>query len=140
MTHPATWGRHKQELLGQALERIGRRVTFLAEPQAAALSYASAERVAPGSTIAVYDLGGGTFDAAVVRKNGTFSLLGDPEGIERLGGLDFDDLIFSDNPAEGRRGALGRARPGRSGRRSTRSPSYAGSASRRRSRCPPTSR
>ncbi len=94
VTHPATWGRHKQELLAQALERIGRRVTLLAEPQAAALSYASAERVAPGSTIAVYDLGGGTFDAAVVRKNGTFTLLGDPEGIERLGGLDFDDLIL----------------------------------------------
>src|SRR3954471_17941037 len=95
VTHPASWGTHKKELLARALGGQGLTVTFLAEPQAAALHYAAAERVAPGSTIAVYDLGGGTFDAAVVRKDATFTLLGEPEGIERLGGLDFDDLIFS---------------------------------------------
>ncbi|HVL85087.1 MAG TPA: Hsp70 family protein [Pseudonocardia sp.] len=94
VTHPASWGAHKQQLLGVALAARGLDVTFLAEPQAAALSYAAAERVEAASTIAVYDLGGGTFDAAVVRKNGTFTLLGRPEGIERLGGVDFDDAVF----------------------------------------------
>jgi hypothetical protein len=70
-------------------------VSFLAEPQAAALHYASTERLGPGSTVAVYDLGGGTFDAAVVHKTGTsFSLVGRPEGIERLGGVDFDQAVF----------------------------------------------
>ena len=59
------------------------------------MSYATTERVEPGSVVAVYDLGGGTFDAAVVRKNGGFTLLGRPEGIERLGGVDFDDAVFS---------------------------------------------
>jgi hypothetical protein len=70
-------------------------VSFLAEPQAAALHYAAAERIEAGSTIAVYDLGGGTFDAAVVHKDGAgFGLLGRPEGLERLGGVDFDEVIF----------------------------------------------
>jgi actin-like ATPase involved in cell morphogenesis len=95
LTHPASWGPHKKELLYGALAARGLNVTFLAEPQAAALSYAAAERVERGSTIAVYDLGGGTFDSAVVRKNGTFALLGQPEGIDRLGGVDFDDEVFT---------------------------------------------
>ena len=71
LTHPASWGPHKKDLLHGALAARGLNVTSLAEPQAAALSYAAAERVERGSTIAVYDLGGGTFDSAVVRKNGT---------------------------------------------------------------------
>ena len=95
LTHPASWGPHKKDLLHGALAARGLNVMFLAEPQAAALSYAAAERVERGSTIAVYDLGGGTFDAAVVRKNGTFALLGRPEGIDRLGGVDFDDAVFT---------------------------------------------
>ena len=69
---------------------------FRTEPEAAAASYALGERVDIGSTIAVYDLGGGTFDAAVVRKTGvtTFSVLGVPQGIEQSGGVDFDDAVF----------------------------------------------
>ena len=100
VTHPASWGPHKRELLGAALAAQDLDVTFLAEPQAAALHYAAAERVEPGSTIAVYDLGGGTFDAAVVRKaepgreSAAFGLLGRPEGLERLGGVDFDEVVF----------------------------------------------
>ncbi|MDN5857477.1 MAG: Hsp70 family protein [Pseudonocardia sp.] len=99
ITHPASWGSHKRELFSGALGAQGLTVTFLAEPQAAALSYAAAERVPSGSTIAVYDLGGGTFDAAVVRKaDGAgpagFGLLGRPEGLERLGGIDFDQVVF----------------------------------------------
>ncbi|MDN5920796.1 MAG: Hsp70 family protein, partial [Pseudonocardia sp.] len=100
LTHPASWGSHKRELLGGALAEHGLTVTFLAEPQAAALRYAGAGRVEPGSTIAVYDLGGGTFDAAVVRKDAGcevgsgFALLGRPEGVEYLGGVDFDEAVF----------------------------------------------
>ncbi|MGE3289029.1 MAG: Hsp70 family protein [Pseudonocardia sp.] len=96
VTHPASWGTHKKDLLGAALAAQGLKVVFLAEPQAAALHYASAERVEPGSTIAVYDLGGGTFDAAVVHKDTSagFALAGLPEGLERLGGVDFDQAVF----------------------------------------------
>jgi molecular chaperone DnaK len=95
VAHPASWGAHKKDRLGAAVAAQGVPVTFIAEPQAAALHYAAGERVEPGSTIAVYDLGGGTFDAAVVHKDGHgFTLLGRPEGIERLGGIDFDEVVF----------------------------------------------
>src|SRR4051812_12255280 len=95
VTHPASWGAHKKDRLGGALAAQGLPVTFLAEPQAAAMQYAAAERVEPGSTIAVYDLGGGTFDAAIVHKEAHgFGLLGRPEGLERLGGVDFDEAVF----------------------------------------------
>jgi Hsp70 protein len=103
LTHPASWGSHKKDLLTAALAAQGLRVSLLAEPQAAALHYATQERVTPGSTIAVYDLGGGTFDAAVVRKADRseaafgaagFGLLGRPEGLDRLGGVDFDEVVF----------------------------------------------
>ncbi len=97
VTHPAGWGPHKRALFEQALTAEGvEGVVFLSEPQAAAMGYANAERVAPGSVVGVYDLGGGTFDAAVARKldSGGFEVLGRPEGIERLGGVDFDEAVY----------------------------------------------
>ncbi|HEY6423780.1 MAG TPA: Hsp70 family protein [Pseudonocardiaceae bacterium] len=98
ITHPASWGIYKIQIMADALHAADLpALTFRTEPEAAAASYSIQERVETGSTIAVYDLGGGTFDAAVVRKTGarTFSVLGVPEGIERLGGADFDDAVFS---------------------------------------------
>ena len=112
VTHPASWGAHKKDLLGAALRHHGLPVTFLAEPQAAAMHYAAAERIEPGSTVAVYDFGGGTFDAAVVHKalsvqndGQGFGLLGRPEGVERLGGIDLDELVF-EHVREGLPGAF----------------------------------
>ncbi len=56
-------------------------VSVATEPEAAAVHYASTTRVAPGEVVAVYDLGGGTFDAAVLRNTGDgFELLGRPPG------------------------------------------------------------
>ncbi|MFN2494820.1 MAG: Hsp70 family protein [Pseudonocardiaceae bacterium] len=98
VTHPASWGPYKKDLLRAALSAHDPdNLSFLAEPAAAAISYASLERVEAGTTIAVYDLGGGTFDAAVVRKTGagSFTLLGTPEGLEQLGGADFDEAVFA---------------------------------------------
>jgi actin-like ATPase involved in cell morphogenesis len=97
LTHPAGWGRHRTSLLATSLHAVGLvDVVLLSEPHAAAICYASTERMATGSTIAVYDLGGGTFDATVLRKSGedAFELLGEPVGHDRLGGLDFDELVF----------------------------------------------
>ena len=69
VTHPANWGPYKLELFDQALRLAGAEsATGLTEPQAAAIAYANEERVPTGSAVAVYDLGGGTFDAAVLRK------------------------------------------------------------------------
>ncbi|MDQ3764296.1 MAG: Hsp70 family protein, partial [Actinomycetota bacterium] len=98
ITHPASWGAYKIQIMADALRASDLpEIMFRTEPEAAAASYALQERVETGSTIAVYDLGGGTFDAAVVRKTGatTFSVLGIPQGIEQLGGADFDDAVFS---------------------------------------------
>jgi actin-like ATPase involved in cell morphogenesis len=97
VTHPANWGPYKLDLLAQAvrLADVGEAVV-ISEPEAAAISYASNERMQVGDTIAVYDLGGGTFDAAVLRKTDDgFEVLGRPDGIERLGGIDFDEAVFS---------------------------------------------
>jgi actin-like ATPase involved in cell morphogenesis len=97
VSHPANWGAYKRELLDNAIRQadLGDAIT-LSEPEAAAIHYASTERVEVADTIAVYDLGGGTFDAAVLRKTDTgWETLGNPEGIERLGGIDFDAAVFA---------------------------------------------
>jgi molecular chaperone DnaK len=97
LSHPAAWGGHRTALILKALATKGlHKVTLISEPEAAALHYASQVRVEDGSTIAVYDLGGGTFDTAVLRKadSSSFELLGRPEGIEGLGGADFDAAVF----------------------------------------------
>ena len=73
VTHPANWGPFKRDLLGQAIEMAGLRgveTSTRTEPEAAAIAYASRDRVAEGDRVAVYDLGGGTFDAAVLAREG----------------------------------------------------------------------
>ncbi|MCB1005558.1 MAG: Hsp70 family protein [Acidimicrobiales bacterium] len=97
ITHPANWGPYKKDLLSQAVRRVDLPGTaLLSEPEAAAIYYASTEKMAAGEVLAVYDLGGGTFDAAVLRKTDeSFEMLGEPEGIERLGGIDFDEAVLN---------------------------------------------
>jgi molecular chaperone DnaK len=96
VTHPANWGAYRKELLDHAIRQTDvANVSTITEPEAAAVYYASTERIEPGELIAVYDLGGGTFDAALLRKTPTgFELVGSPEGIEHLGGIDVDEAIF----------------------------------------------
>lgn len=97
LTHPASWGRHKCALMTDALAEQGvSAVRLVTEPAAAAVAYTASRHVAPGTAIGVYDLGGGTFDAAVVRQldEGGFELVGVPQGIESLGGVDFDEAVF----------------------------------------------
>ena len=97
VTHPANWGPYKLDLLHNAARLADLpSPSFLSEPEAAAIHYAGEGRVADGETVAVYDLGGGTFDACVLRAvgDGDFEVLGRPEGVERLGGIDFDQAVF----------------------------------------------
>ncbi|MFN0088873.1 MAG: Hsp70 family protein [Acidimicrobiales bacterium] len=99
LTHPANWGPHKLDVLDQTARlaglALGPGLVHLSEPEAAAIAYAEAERPPVGSRVAVYDLGGGTFDAAVLeRSEHGYRILGEPEGIERLGGIDFDEAVF----------------------------------------------
>ncbi|MEZ5215666.1 MAG: Hsp70 family protein [Ilumatobacteraceae bacterium] len=97
IAHPANWGQFKLDLLRQSAQMAGLSdATFVSEPVAAAAQFASTERVEVGDIVAVYDLGGGTFDAAILSKTATgFDTLGQPQGIERLGGIDFDEAVFA---------------------------------------------
>lgn len=99
LTHPANWGDFKVELLREVARLAGidpSRVTTLTEPEAAAVAYTRLRPVEVGELIAVYDFGGGTFDAAVVRRTpGGFELTGTPEGLERLGGIDVDQAVLA---------------------------------------------
>lgn len=98
VTHPGTWGPHKRELLLSALTSAGvPNPTLVAEPVAAAIGGTATAACAPGTTVAVYDLGGRTFDAALVRlgDGGTWTMLGRPAGLPDLGGADLDDAILA---------------------------------------------
>ncbi len=64
------------------------------EPTAASLAYGLGLRMDEEKTIAVYDLGGGTFDVSILRiTNGIFEVLS-TNGDTYLGGDDFDRLII----------------------------------------------
>ena len=96
LTYPANWGPFKIGLLQQIVTLAGIGTwRGCPEPVAAAAQYAASVRVAVGDRLAVYDLGGGTFDVCVLEKTEDgFAVLGTPEGVEQLGGVDFDELVF----------------------------------------------
>ncbi|HLX94971.1 MAG TPA: Hsp70 family protein [Verrucomicrobiae bacterium] len=74
------------ELAGFTVERI------INEPTAAALAY-GLDRLKEKSRIAVYDLGGGTFDLSILELNeGVFQVLA-THGNTRLGGDDLDQRL-----------------------------------------------
>lgn len=96
LTHPANWAQYKLSILREVGAVAGvTAIRFCPEPQAAAAQYAARSRIGVGSRLAVYDLGGGTFDVCVLEKTTDgFSLLGRPAGVEHLGGVDFDEALF----------------------------------------------
>ena len=58
--------------------------------------HAAPGRLAAGGVLAVYDLGGGGFEATIVRTRPEGpEILGTPEGIDGFGGLDIDEAILS---------------------------------------------
>ena len=76
------------ELAGFTVERI------VNEPTAAALAY-GLDKLKTRSKIAVYDLGGGTFDISILElNNGVFEVLA-TNGNTRLGGDDIDNAIVA---------------------------------------------
>jgi molecular chaperone DnaK len=76
------------ELAGFTVERI------VNEPTAAALAY-GLDKLKTQSKIAVYDLGGGTFDISILElNNGVFEVLA-TNGNTRLGGDDIDNAILA---------------------------------------------
>jgi molecular chaperone DnaK len=83
-------------------------MALLNEPSAAGFEYAHRYRstiTAKREHVLIYDLGGGTFDASLLKMTGQLNEVVTSEGIQRLGGDDFDSAIV--NLVRGRAG-LGR--------------------------------
>jgi len=97
LTHPANWGPFRRGLFEEVPAAAGLTGSVtITEPEAAAAHYAASRQLREGQIVAVYDLGGGTFDATVLRGGPAgVEILGIPEGIERLGGVDFDDSVMA---------------------------------------------
>ena len=97
LTYPAIWGPYRREQFAEVPRMAGVTNYRLAtEPEAAATHYSNERRLGEGAVVAVYDLGGGTFDTTVLRvRGGRMEILGTPEGIEHMGGVDFDETLLA---------------------------------------------
>ncbi|HVP09846.1 MAG TPA: Hsp70 family protein, partial [Phycisphaerae bacterium] len=102
VTWPANANGAQRYITRKCFREAGFRVIdTLNEPTASAIELADcltagrAGRQSPGpNALAVFDLGGGTFDASVVKVDGEdFHVLASA-GIERLGGDDFDNVLL----------------------------------------------
>jgi molecular chaperone DnaK len=97
ITIPASFDTIQSNATKEAGLQAGfKQVILLQEPIAASLAYANMkkEREMKDGQWLVYDLGGGTFDVALIEiKNGEMKVL-DHEGNNFLGGTDFDRMII----------------------------------------------
>jgi molecular chaperone DnaK (HSP70) len=83
LTHPASWGPFRRALFEEAVRRAGLdKPSMVTEPEAAAAYYSASQQWNDGDTVAVYDLGGDTFNATVLlTQSGGIYVLGEPERI-----------------------------------------------------------
>lgn len=97
LTCPAIWGPYRREHFLEVPRLAGvSEFRLITEPEAAATHYSVERRLGDGEIVAVYDLGGGTFDTTILRmRSGVVEILGTPEGIEHLGGVDFDEVMLA---------------------------------------------
>jgi len=94
VTTPANFSHEAREATMAAATAAGLPVKFIInEPTAAALYYAFKSGTELGGVYAVYDLGGGTFDVSVIRVDGQDIDVLASNGVSRLGGDDFDEII-----------------------------------------------
>jgi hypothetical protein len=104
LTHPAQWGATRQNTLVTSARSagLGTHLVLLPEPVAAAAQFTQlpGRTLPPGGSVAIYDLGGGTFDIAVVGRarehsgsGAEFHVLAEG-GLADLGGLDFDQAVL----------------------------------------------
>jgi Hsp70 protein len=82
------------------LDRVGQATVggalLIPNPVAAVAKLAHDVEIAVGTTVAVLDLGGGTFEVTIVRRSHDgFDVVGPPGGLADLGGVDFDDAVFA---------------------------------------------
>ncbi len=96
VTHPTSWNAFRIDLVEQAVKRADiDRCSLTTEAEAAAQTYLARHSLADGDTIATYELGAGSFEAAVLRYHaGSFSVLA-CQTIPGLGGEWFDDAVVA---------------------------------------------
>ena len=94
VTVPAYFRNPQREATIEAAKQAGLRVLQLInEPTAAAMAY-GASNAGPDQNMLVYDLGGGTFDVTILRREkGRLRILGS-DGNHELGGKDWDDRLL----------------------------------------------
>jgi len=94
VTVPAYFNDAQRAATKRAAEMAGLEVVrILNEPTAAALAY-GLDKMKDRSRVAVYDLGGGTFDLSILEiEDGVFQVLA-THGDTRLGGDDVDRLLY----------------------------------------------
>jgi molecular chaperone DnaK (HSP70) len=96
---PANAASRQRWLVLEAFRRAGfAPIGLINEPTAAAIEFAHHHlgelgKKSPKRYVVVYDLGGGTFDTSAVSLEGRRFELIAAEGIARLGGDDFDELV-----------------------------------------------
>jgi molecular chaperone DnaK len=91
ITVPAYFSDAQRQATREAATLAGlEAVRILNEPTAASLAYGEGSR----HTAMVYDLGGGTFDVSIVSLEGDITEVLASHGNNRLGGDDFNDLLF----------------------------------------------
>ena len=92
VTVPASFGETQRQAVREAGRLAGIYVErVLNEPSAAAVAYGAGRGFK--KTVLVYNLGGGTFDASLLRLNGDHMEVLASDGDAFLGGSDFDDRL-----------------------------------------------
>lgn len=96
ITVPARYGDPQRRAVRDAAARAGLKAArIMNEPSAAALARAWASaRDETERMVLVYDFGGGTFDATVLRARGGSCAVLASEGDDALGGMDMDTALY----------------------------------------------
>ena len=96
ITVPARYGDPQRRAVRDAAARAGLKAArIMNEPSAAALARAwAAARDEAERLVLVYDFGGGTFDATVLRTKGGSCAVLASEGDDGLGGMDIDAALY----------------------------------------------
>ena len=96
ITIPAHFANEARDQTLNAAKKAGLNVDFIIdEPTAAALYYAFDNEVELHGNYVIYDLGGGTFDVSIIRVAGQNIEVLCSNGINKLGGDDFDKELIS---------------------------------------------
>lgn len=97
LTIPATYAENdpRKEIMRESALAAGfEEIEFIKEAEAAAIYYHNIQQNQNGSITLIYDLGGGTFDPALVEHTPTgYKLLGSASGIE-CGGKYFEAFLY----------------------------------------------